>query len=124
MEYRNHRGRAISPFESKGNEQQHADQRGYRDGYRLIPQLLARDLSYRFGAFDLVRCFGIVFQGLIYIRVGFSPVAIESLLDLRASRVHPSLSFTVRGFLKSLVRHLDEKLALLVQHRLNDGVLN
>ena len=123
MEDSNHRGRAISPFESKGNEEQHPDEGGNRDGYRLIPQLLARHLSHGFGALDLVSCFGIVFQRLS-VRIGFRPEGVERLLDLFARRVYAGLSFTIGRFLKSLVRYFDEKLALLVQHRLNDGIFD
>src|SRR5882724_1128873 len=115
--------RAVSPFESKSDEEQHSDERRNRDGDRLIAQLLARDLTDRVGAFDLVRCFGIIFQSL-KLWVSFSAKRIECSFDLSPRGVYANLSLAGRRFLKSLVRHLNQELARLAQNRLNDGVFN
>src|SRR5439155_13981667 len=66
---------------------------------------------------------GIFFQRL-NVWVGLRPEGIQGLFDLCASSVYAGLTFTTRRFLESLVGHLNEKLALLVEHRLNDGIFD
>src|SRR5437762_11084202 len=114
--------RAVGPFEPKRDKEKHANQRRDRYGDRLIAQLLTRNLAYGVGAFDLVRCIGIIGKRLGSCR--FRPERTQRLVDLGTRCINPDLILLRIRCLESLVRHLDEELARLIKNRLNRRVVN